>query len=160
MVGIDLMQKILKIASEKNLSIFLTANSGGLSSWEETASVIKKLYPNIQISGVNVDPRAIQEMNYEAGIMNYEIVFCSFGVPYQEKFLHSLKNQKNGKIRLAMGVGGSFDYLTGKVRRAPVLWRQFGLEWLWRLILEPHYRFKRIFNAVIIFPIKVIFAKQ
>jgi len=59
-----------------------------------------------------------------------------------------------------MGVGGSFDYLTGKVPRAPEFMRQIGLEWLFRLIIEPRYRFKRIWNAVVIFPIKVIFNQE
>ena len=58
-----------------------------------------------------------------------------------------------------MGVGGSFDYLTGKTPRAPQFLRQMGLEWLWRLMLQPK-RWKRILNAVIIFPIKVILCKE
>jgi len=58
-----------------------------------------------------------------------------------------------------MGVGGSFDYLTGKQKRAPRWMRIFGLEWLWRLILQPQ-RWKRIGNAVVIFPIKILFNKK
>jgi len=57
-----------------------------------------------------------------------------------------------------MGVGGSFDYLTGKVKRAPQFIRAIGFEWFWRLLLQPN-RWKRIWNAVIVFPIKVIFNK-
>lgn len=57
-----------------------------------------------------------------------------------------------------MGVGGSFDYLTGKLRRAPRWMRTIGLEWLWRLILQPR-RFRRIWNAVIVFPMKMILGK-
>ncbi len=68
----------------------------------------------------------------------------------------SLQNQRCwGKIKLAVGVGGSFDYLTGKLKRAPKWMQFFGVEWLWRLILQPK-RIGRIFNAVIIFPIKVL----
>lgn len=59
---------------------------------------------------------------------------------------------------LAMGVGGSFDFLTGKVKRAPSFWRFLGMEWLWRLLLQPK-RWKRMWNAVIIFPIKIILNK-
>lgn len=57
-----------------------------------------------------------------------------------------------------MGVGGSFDYLTGKQRRAPRWMQVIGLEWLWRLILQPR-RFRRIWNAVIVFPMKMILGK-
>jgi len=153
--GADLMIEILRIANEKNLGVFLAANKRGLSGWEETASVIRKSYPGIIVSGCNLSKDNIQEKNYELGIMNYEIVFCNFGMGYQEKFLYSLKNAKNAKIRLVMGVGGGFDFIMGKVKRAPLILRQIGLEWLWRLIQQPQ-RIKRIWNAVIIFPIRVI----
>ena len=93
--------------------------------------------------------------NYELKTKNYELFLCNFGAPYQEKFINSLKNDI---LWVAMGVGGSFDYVTGKTKRAPKIMRIFGLEWLWRLILQPK-RIKRIINAVIIFPIKVILNK-
>ena len=57
-----------------------------------------------------------------------------------------------------MGVGGAFDFITKKIRRAPKFLRFFGLEWLWRLIQQPK-RIKRIFRAIVMFPIKVIFKK-
>lgn len=186
MAGIDLMQEILKIANEKKLEIFLAAKSEGLSSWEETRNAILKKYPNIEINGINLD----KNTKYQILDAKYQILFCNFGVPFQEKFLNSLKcglpphlcqknsnislnNNKNnnfssninlqdqrcwGKIKLAVGVGGSFDYLTGRLKRAPKWMQFFGVEWFWRLMLQPK-RIKRIFNAVIIFPIKVIFQK-
>ena len=57
---------------------------------------------------------------------------------------------------IAVGVGGSFDYLTGKLKRAPKWMQFFGVEWFWRLMLQPK-RIKRIWNAVVVFPIKLIF---
>lgn len=158
MAGADLLDEILKIANENNLSIFLAANKGGLSSWEETAKVIHQAYPTIKVSGVNLGKNYSKEKNYELRNMNYEIVICNFGAPFQEKFIYSLRNQKYDKIRLTIGVGGSFDYLTGKMKRAPIFMRNLGLEWLWRLIQQPS-RMSRIFNATIIFPIKIIMNK-
>ncbi|MFA6973709.1 MAG: WecB/TagA/CpsF family glycosyltransferase [Parcubacteria group bacterium] len=152
--GIDLLEEILQIASINNYKIFLCADSRGLSTWEETKKAILQKYPGLEIDGVNLDKsETICDPRYAI----HDIVFCAFGSPYQEKFLNSLKSQKDTKIKLGMGVGGSFDYLTGKIRRAPKWMRNVGLEWLWRLILEPKYRFKRIFLAVVIFPIKIIF---
>lgn len=166
--GIDLMLKILTLADQKKLGIFLVANQNGLSTWQETREAILKLYPNLKINGRNIDCHSeqsdsavkestlknIRSLDYARDdIINCDIVFANFGAPFQEKFLNSLKNDK---IRIAMGVGGSFDFLTGKVRRAPKIMRQIGLEWFWRLVLQPQ-RWKRIWNAVIIFPIKVIF---
>jgi N-acetylglucosaminyldiphosphoundecaprenol N-acetyl-beta-D-mannosaminyltransferase len=152
--GVDLMQDILKMADEKKLSVFLAVNKNGLSSYEEARDALSKKYPDIKFSGANLDPLTFS--SYQIPNTAYQILFCNFGAPQQEKFLNSLKNDIIG---LAIGVGGSFDYITGKAKRAPKIMRIFGLEWLWRLILQPK-RIKRIKNAVIIFPIKVIFSKS
>lgn len=149
--GIDLMMEILRIANEKNLSVFLVADSGGLSSWEETGKAILEKYPDLKVAGIN-SPK-VEPWVFQGSTLGNEIVFCNFGAPLQEKFLNNLKNDR---IRLAVGVGGGFDFITGKIRRAPAIMRQMGLEWLWRLILEPRYRFRRVINAVIVFPIKIL----
>lgn len=172
--GIDLMEEILKIAEKNNFKIFLATNSRGLSTWEETRDAILRKYSKLEISGmdfschsnISVDEfeESIQIVSFDFTqddkyrINEFDIIFANFGAPYQEKFLNSLKLLENSKIRLAMGVGGSFDYLTGKIKRAPVFMRNAGLEWLWRLVQQPR-RIKRIWNAVIIFPLKVIFNK-
>jgi N-acetylglucosaminyldiphosphoundecaprenol N-acetyl-beta-D-mannosaminyltransferase len=151
--GADLFEGLLNMAQRNNLGVFLVANSGGLSSWEETRDAILRKYPDLEIDGVNLDKNTIDSSSVNCQM---PIVFCNFGAPYQERFLHSLKGEKNDKIKITMGVGGSFDFLTGKLKRAPVFVRSMGLEWLFRLIQQPK-RLKRIWNAVIIFPIKVIF---
>ncbi|MFA7209200.1 MAG: WecB/TagA/CpsF family glycosyltransferase [Parcubacteria group bacterium] len=156
MAGIDLMSEILRLADKNNLSVFLGSYGGALSGWEETREAILKEYPKLKISGATLDKEGA---GYGLRVADHEVVFFNFGAPAQEKFLHSLKNQENSKIRLAMGVGGSFDFLTGKIKRAPAFIRKTGLEWLWRFLQEPGYRAKRIFRAVIIFPIKVLFNK-
>ena len=58
--------------------------------------------------------------------------------------------------RIVIGVGGAFDALSGSVRRAPIVFRRFGFEWLWRLCIEP-WRFQRIFRATILFPFIVAY---
>lgn len=58
--------------------------------------------------------------------------------------------------RIVIGVGGAFDALSRSVRRAPLMFRRFGFEWFWRLVMEP-WRFRRIFRAVILFPIIVAY---
>ena len=154
MTGIDLMMEILKLAEQKNLKVFLAAGSGGLSTWEEAAKAINKTFPSLTVSGANLDKTTTgSSFNTTDSGINCDILFCNFGAPFQEKFLNSLKSDK---IRLAMGVGGSFDYITGKIKRAPKFLRNVGFEWLWRLIQQPK-RWKRIWNAVIVFPIKIIF---
>lgn len=58
-------------------------------------------------------------------------------------------------VRVAMGVGGTFDFIAGVRRRAPKVFQKLGLEWLWRLVREPS-RFRRIWNAVVVFPLLVL----
>lgn len=148
--GVDLMHEILKIANKKKLNVFLAASKSSLSTWEETAQALRKTYPSIILDGDNIDPNG---GSYELKATSYQLVLCNFGAPQQELFINSVKNDT---IRLAMGVGGAFDFVTGKVKRAPEFWRKIGMEWLWRFLQEPRYRAKRIFKAVIVFPIKVL----
>lgn len=150
--GADLMHEALKIADAKKLSVFLATDKNGLSSYEETREALSKIYPNINFSGGNIDNEAFS--SYQIPSTGYQILFCAFGAPYQEKFINSLKDAKINVV--AMGIGGSFDFVAGKIRRAPKMMRCLGLEWLWRFVREPKYRFKRIINAVIVFPIKVL----
>ncbi|MGK2848871.1 MAG: WecB/TagA/CpsF family glycosyltransferase [Minisyncoccota bacterium] len=147
--GVDLMEVILRTAQEKQLSLFLAINKDGLSSYREIRSVLLKQYPNINIHGKDIDPT----MWKTHLIIDDSIVLCNFGAPTQEIFLDNLKNQHT--IRLAIGVGGALDYLTGKQKRAPNMLRIVGLEWCWRLIQQPK-RWKRIWCAVIVFPFRVI----
>jgi N-acetylglucosaminyldiphosphoundecaprenol N-acetyl-beta-D-mannosaminyltransferase len=162
LAGADLMLEILKIASEKKLSIFLAINKDGLSTFEEIHDAIHKIYPDLIIDGENLSFNCHAELVSTSHEILKQvqddrcILLCNFGAPDQELFINS---QKCANIKLAMGVGGSFDFLTGKVKRAPYLMQIIGLEWLWRLIQQPK-RFKRIFNAVIIFPIKIILNKK
>ncbi|HBI16646.1 MAG: Glycosyl transferase, WecB/TagA/CpsF family [Candidatus Moranbacteria bacterium GW2011_GWF2_34_56] len=164
MTGIDLMWKILEIANEKKLSVLLVASKHGLSTWQETRDAILKIYPDMRISGVCIDPSAghfdrsteLANLNIKEGHTTFDVLFCNFGAPYQEKFIASL-NRWSSWTRLAVGVGGSFEFITGKIKRAPKIIRIFGLEWAWRFSLEPKYRAKRIFKAAVIFPARVFF---
>ncbi len=140
--GADLLDRILTLAEQSHQKIALVIKETGLSSHEEIKEVLVKKYPAIQLA---------------SEIPQAEVVICNFGAPEQEIFLENLRNNP-GNIRLAIGVGGSFDYLTGKLKRAPKIMRLIGFEWLWRLILQPK-RIKRIWNAVMLFSIKVLTQK-
>lgn len=164
--GADLVTKILEMADREGLSILLVASKIGLSTWQETKDAILKKYPNIKISGVSISPLAghfdrsieLSGLSFKEGHVTFDILFCNFGAPYQEKFIASLNRWSNWTC-LAVGVGGSFDFITGKIRRAPKIMRIMGLEWLWRLLKQPKHRIKRIIKAVIIFPLRVLFNK-
>ena len=150
--GIDLMQEILKIAESGGLSVFLACRKDGLSSFQETKTALLKVFPNLLINGDDIDINN----SYKLQATSYKLIFCNFGAPHQEIFLNSFKNDIIG---VAIGVGGSFDFITGKVKRAPRFLRKIGLEWLWRLIQQPN-RWKRIWNAVIVFPCKILWNRK
>ncbi len=76
-----------------------------------------------------------------------DILLVALGSPKQEKWIYyNLK--KMPSVKVAIGVGGAFDFISGYIKRAPKFMQDIGLEWLWRLIVQPH-RFKRIYNGVI-----------
>jgi N-acetylglucosaminyldiphosphoundecaprenol N-acetyl-beta-D-mannosaminyltransferase len=75
-----------------------------------------------------------------------DVLLVGLGSPKQEKFIfENLK--KMPSVKLAIGVGGAFDFISGRTKRAPRILQRIGLEWLWRLISEPR-RVKRIYNGV------------
>lgn len=138
--GADLMLSILERAEAMGLNLLLVLHEDGFSSSQEIRRVLIERYPRLCI----VD-------NIELA----QVVLCNFGAPLQEIHLAAYANDPK-QIRLAMGVGGAFDYLTNKKRRAPKWMRRAGLEWLWRFILQPN-RWRRIWKATVVFPFYVIF---
>ncbi len=160
--GVDFLLQICKLAEELNKRVFLL----GSESEEVLKNAKKKLiskYPNLKVVGVS---RGLQIEKNTKGIgyskeenskllqdindLEPDILFVAFGHKKQEFWIDENLDKLN-QVKIAMGVGGALDMISEKTKRAPILLRKIGLEWLWRLILEPS-RYKRIFNAVIIFP--------
>lgn len=151
--GVRVTSYILKKAEQKKLSVFLACKKDGLSSFWEIKKAIARKYPKLEIKGADLNSGSTSSKILG---VNQEILLCNFGTPAQELFI---KSQKNDKIRLAVGVGGTFDFWTGKAKRAPVAMRKIGLEWAWRLVQQPK-RMKRIYRSVVVFPLKIIFNKK
>jgi N-acetylglucosaminyldiphosphoundecaprenol N-acetyl-beta-D-mannosaminyltransferase len=162
--GADLVPEILKMAEDKGLKVAVVNWKGGLSTAQDIESMLKQKFPRLNFHIVSVENR--KEAKLPAESNSPDILFATFGAPYQEKFIfHNLK--KAPSVKLAAGVGASFDYLTGKTRRAPKIWRNFGFEWLWRLLAIAFLkntesnvykinRLKRINNAIFVFPLKFL----
>lgn len=85
------------------------------------------------------------------------ILLVGLGSPEQEKWIYKNLKKMPG-IKVAVGVGGAFDFISGRIKRAPKFLQKIGLEWLWRLILQPR-RAKRIYNGVIKFSLLVLKCK-
>jgi len=82
------------------------------------------------------------------------ILLVALGAPKQEKWI--VQNlAKVPSVKVAIGVGSALNLLSGQIKRAHELLQAFGLEWFWRLLLEPR-RFKKVWQSVVIFPLLVI----
>ncbi|NTW90249.1 MAG: WecB/TagA/CpsF family glycosyltransferase [Candidatus Moranbacteria bacterium] len=145
--GADLVRFILSVAEQAGVSVFLATKGGGLSTYEDVRKAVVVSYPGLRVDGADMLPGSDAESER---IRYASVVLCNFGAPEQERFLESFRSDP-GSIRLVMGVGGTFDFLTGRRPRAPRWMRSAGLEWLFRLAIQPK-RLGRIWNAVVIFP--------
>lgn len=138
--GTDLMEALCKQASEKGFTTGFLGGRGEVA--KEAAKCLQKKYPKLKIvfagSGgeVNKDGKSLKELK----LPNADILFVAFGHIKQEKWIAS--NLDKIPVKVAMGVGGAFDYLSGSVPRAPKWMRNLGFEWLFRLIIQPR-RIKR-----------------
>ncbi len=153
--GADLAWQILNLAEQKKYSVLILGGKEnvGLKALRNIADKYRGLtvqYINggsFDSHGNSVNKNLIEEINNLAP----DIIFVCLGAPKQEYFMAE-NIDKLANVKLLLGVGGSIDFIAGEIRRAPQSWRRIGLEWLWRLIQEP-WRWKRIVNAVIIFPL-------
>ncbi|MBN1325940.1 WecB/TagA/CpsF family glycosyltransferase [Candidatus Falkowbacteria bacterium] len=159
--GADLSQKILELAEQKNYSILILGGKQEIG--EKALQNIKCKYPNLKIYylnggtfdnlGYSNDANLVEKINQ----INPDIICIMLGAPKQEYFMSANLDKLNAKLML--GLGGTIDFLAGQIIRAPEKLRKMGLEWLWRLYIEP-WRWKRIINAVIIFPITCFIYKH
>ncbi|PIR03054.1 MAG: hypothetical protein COV60_02445 [Candidatus Magasanikbacteria bacterium CG11_big_fil_rev_8_21_14_0_20_43_7] len=161
--GVDFMQSLCALAAHENRSVYLLG-SGSSEVVENTKKMLVKNYPTLCVVGVDPGPRldAVGKGDSRDTIACIhsacpDILFVAFGHQKQElwiqKYLPDLPS-----VQIAMGVGGAFDLISGNKKRAPILLRTFGLEWAWRLLLEPR-RIKRILTAVFIFPLYILKSK-
>lgn len=149
--GVDLMSTIVNMSGEKSLRIMLIGGSGNVA--KELAECYSKKYAHSQFLGVEgikdiKNPQKNEEKELFAIVTAFmpHIVFVSFGSPAQEIWIK--RNQAQFQGAICMGVGGAFDFLSGRVVRAPRFIRQMGMEWLFRLIIQP-WRLRRQINLLI-----------
>jgi N-acetylglucosaminyldiphosphoundecaprenol N-acetyl-beta-D-mannosaminyltransferase len=139
--GIDLMVELLKLADRKSLRVyFLGATQEVLNELVET---VKTNYPKAVISGTRngyFSESEADQIVSDINASNSDILFVGMPTPQKEMFIHQHQDALN--VSFCMGVGGSFDVLAGKTKRAPVWLQKAGMEWFYRLSQEP----KRLFG--------------
>ncbi len=134
--GIDLMAKIAELAYEQEKSIFMLGASQEVI--ELAADKLRERYPGLKIAGIRNGYFGTEdetEIISEVNAAGADILFVGLGSPKQEQFMHRHRESLNAKV--AIGVGGSFDVIAGKLTRAPEIMQKLGLEWLHRLFKQP-----------------------
>lgn len=133
-LGVELMDKLCELAAMKSYSVFLYGAKPSIAG--KAADRLKEKYPKLRIvghiDGYNSDKKQVVEsINREKP----NILFVALGSPRQEQWINDNKDSLD--VNLFQGVGGSFDVLSGTVKRAPKFFRMSGLEWLYRLLQDP-----------------------
>jgi len=141
--GVDLMAGILNREAGIRENIFLLGGRHGV------AEKIAQKYENV--AGFTEDPEAAIDLINRC---QPSVLFVALGSPKQEQWIaHNLHCVPS--IKLTMGVGGAFNFISGRIRRAPRWMRGMGFEWLWRAFREP-WRWRQIWRSTVIFPFLVL----
>jgi N-acetylglucosaminyldiphosphoundecaprenol N-acetyl-beta-D-mannosaminyltransferase len=137
--GIDMMMTLCQAAADRNKRVFLYGGKPGVA--EQAKAGLEELYPEIVITGVMDGYVKDQELITKTiNDASPDIVFVALGSPTQEYWI--VNNMHHLSAKVFQGVGGSFDVISGRVKRAPAFFQTIGLEWLYRLMKEPK-RWKR-----------------
>lgn len=159
--GRVIFAELCRLANRLGWKIFLLGGPETVSAGKALQANFKKLKiescqgPKLDINGApvsQVELKAEKDVVDKINKFTPQILFVGFGAPKQEKWIAGWLPKLN--VGGAMAVGGSFDYLSGKVSPPPGPIN----EWLWRLTHQPR-RLGRILNAVIVFPLKVWFSR-
>ena len=134
--GIDLMLSLIPKAAEAGWRVFLLGAAPGVA--KEAAENLKKQYPSLIIAGTHdgyFKPHEEEDIVKEIAAAKPHLLFVALGMPRQEQWIHKHKNKMG--VPVAMGVGGSFDVIAGRVERVAPWLQKMNLEWLGRLMKEP-----------------------
>ncbi|WP_229519723.1 WecB/TagA/CpsF family glycosyltransferase [Massilia oculi] len=143
--GIDLFEALMRRAADKGWRVFLLGARPDVV--REVAATYARRYPALVLAGVR--DGYWQGKDAEAGVVRQvrdsraDLLFVAISSPMKERFLGLY--QAEMRIPFAMGVGGSFDVATGRVKRAPAWMQKAGLEWFFRFLQEPRRMFRRYF---------------
>lgn len=152
--GIDLMEALLTAGDRAGHRFFLLGATPEVV--QQVTAIVRERYPGARIAGAHHGYfAAAEEESLVARIRASEadILFAAMSSPKKEIFLHKYADALS--VPVLHGVGGAFDVMAGKVRRAPGLWQRMGLEWLYRMIQEPRRLFARYFVTNTLFASRV-----
>lgn len=162
--GADFVLSLMELAAKNNSRVFLFGGKPGVA--ERTGEKLLHLHPKLNIVGVESGSRGHwsklddQRIVERIHLAKPDILLVALGAPKQELWIAKHRHDLHD-VRIAMGVGRTFDYLAGDIRRAPKIMRSTGLEWLHTYLnagkfYQPGQRRQRITNATYRFVIELI----
>lgn len=149
--GTDVVKGLFELAGKKGYRVFLLGGRGGVARQVQNSKLkVQNYNSKFKIDSFEGAFNIVRETEAErretlGRIKRFkpEILLVAYGAPWQERWVAAnLKELGTIGVRVVMVVGGAFDILSGRLRRAPLLWQRVSLEWLWRLLQEP-WRWRR-----------------
>jgi N-acetylglucosaminyldiphosphoundecaprenol N-acetyl-beta-D-mannosaminyltransferase len=154
--GTDLVEPLAALCARRESRLFLLGARPGVA--DRLAARLAAANPGLDVAAHSGDPEPSNDDESLRRIADHrtDVLLVAYGAPTQELWIDRLRPRLN--VSVAMGVGGAFDYLTGRVPRAPAWMRRSGLEWLHRLAYQP-WRLRRM--AVLpLYAVKVLRASK
>lgn len=144
-----LVDRLAALATERRLSVFLLGAGPGIA--ERAAATLRERHPDLRIAGTyagSADDDA--DVLPRVAAASPDIVLVAYGMPKQERWIaRNLRLLRS--VRIAVGVGGSLDYLAGAAKAPPAVIQAVGLEWLWRLLRDPkRWRRQRVLPVFVL----------
>ena len=140
--GFDFIHKIFELGQDMDISFYFLGSKPGVA--ESAKNKIEEEYVGIKVVGASDGYFSLEEeMNVidKINSVKPDVLLVAMGAPKQERFIYKYRNKLNCKV--AVGVGGCFDVISGNVKRAPKLFIKLRLEWLYRALTD-FKRFKRL----------------
>lgn len=141
--GSEIVYHLAQTAAQRGWRLFLLGAAPGVA--EEAAAVLQQQYPALVIAGTyagSPDPAENDAIVSRINDSTADLLFVAYGAPKQDKWIARNKETLT-TVRVAMGVGGSLDFISGRAIRAPKSFQRLGLEWFYRLLREP-WRWRRM----------------
>lgn len=154
--GVDITYELLKQANQRKKSLYLFGSTEEVI--DKTVMKVKQDYPNIKVVGFSDGYGKEKDKVFDEIVsLAPDIILVALGIPAQETLIYQhLDRFKKG---IFVGVGGTFDVLSGSKKRAPVFFQKLNLEWLYRIVTEPK-RIKRFYQSNVKFVFQVLFSKR
>lgn len=154
--GVDLVRDLCREGASHGLRVYFLGGAPG--SAEDTARILSADYPGLEVVGVDCPPldfekhpETLHPVLSRLAHARPQVVFVGLGAPKQEYFID--EHVRPLRVPVAVGVGGAFEIISGRVPRAPEWIRQIGMEWFYRLLREP----KRLWRRYLIGNLEFLF---